>query len=164
MSSGPNLVLSTPTLSLDPLGPLSWWLPSLRNTRPTSRLETRAQYISWSQGRSISHSLPQHPCLSAGVFFLLLLSTFLSDVIHYSGMECSFYLSFHTSILRNSVLDNCLLNHRYLGNCHNQCFIFKHQKSPFHATQNEFKTAPRQLISMEIWRPQYLYINFINYP
>jgi len=36
---------------------------------------------------------------------LLLLSTFLPNVVHYSRMECGFYLSLYTSFFRNSVLD-----------------------------------------------------------
>jgi len=38
-----------------------------------------------------------------------LLSTFLSDVVHYSGTECSFYLSLYIFFLRNSVLDKDLV-------------------------------------------------------
>ena len=90
MSSGPNLILSTPAPSLNSLGPLSWQLPSLRNMRPTSRLETGAQHISWSQGHSISRSLPRCPCLVARVFFLLSLSTSLPDIVlqTYTGSCC----------------------------------------------------------------------------
>ena len=43
--------------------------------RPTSRPETGAQYISWSQGRSTSRSLLQRSWQSAGAFFLSSLST-----------------------------------------------------------------------------------------
>jgi len=105
MSSGPNPSLSTPTPSLDSLGPLSWRLLLLRNTRPTSRLETGAQHISWSQGRSISCSPSRRPCLAARAFFLSSLSTSFSDVVPYSGTECNFYLLSFTSIPPDSVLD-----------------------------------------------------------
>jgi len=98
MSSRPNLTLSTPDPPLDSLGLLSWWLSSLRNTRPTSRPETGAQHISWSQGRSISRSPLRRPWQSTGAFFISSLSIFFSDVVHYSGTECSFYLLFHTSV------------------------------------------------------------------
>jgi len=108
MSSGPNLSLSTPIPSSDFLGPLSWRLPSLRNTRPSSRPETGAQHISWSQGRSISRSPPRRPWLVTGAFFLSTLSTYFSDVVHYSGTECSFSLLSFTSVPPDSVLDIAL--------------------------------------------------------
>jgi len=115
MSSGPNLSLSTPTPSSDFLGPLSWQLPSLRNMRPTSRSETGAQHISWSQGRSISRSLPRHPWLVTRAFFLSSLSTYFSDVVHYSGTECSFSLLSFTSVPPDSILDNISMNINYLS-------------------------------------------------
>jgi len=98
MSSRPNLTLSTLDPSLDSLELLSWRLSSLRNTRPTSRLETGAQHISWSQGCSISRSPLRRPWQSARAFFISSLSIFFSDVVHYSGTECSFYLLSHTSV------------------------------------------------------------------
>ena len=57
-----------------------------------------------------------------------------------------------------------LLNHQYLGNRHDLSFAFRHQRSPLHTAQNEPKTAPRRSVSMEIWRPQCLHMDFINYP
>ena len=110
MSSGPNLSLSTPIPSSNFLGLLSWRLPSLRNTWPTSRPETRAQHISWSQGRSISRSPPRRPWLVTGAFFLSSLSTYFSDVVHYSGTECSSSLLSFTSVPPDSVLDTLLMN------------------------------------------------------
>jgi len=92
--------------------------------RPTSWPETGAQHISWSQGRSISHSPPQCPCLATGAFFLLSLSTFLSDVVHYSRTECGFYLSLYTSFLQNSVLDSFHLCFMIKPFDPHQCFCF----------------------------------------
>jgi len=70
-----------------------------------SRPETGAQHISWSQGRSTSCSPPWCPCLVTGAFFLSSLSASFSDVVHYSGTECSFSLLSLTSVPPSSVLD-----------------------------------------------------------
>ena len=58
----------------------------------------------------------------------------------------------------------CLLNHQYLGNRHDLSFAFRYQRSPLYTSQNECKMMPRWLILVEIWRPQCLHIDFINYP
>jgi len=48
-------------------------------------------------------------------------------------------------------------------NYHDLSFGSRLSRSPLHTTQNEPKTAPRQLILVEIWRSQCLHMDFINY-
>jgi len=76
----------------------------------------------------------------------------------------SLYLSVTTWVTPQGHNRYHLLNYQYLGNCHDWCFDFRNQRSPFYTTQNEPKTVPRQLIFMKIWKPQCLYMDFINYP
>ena len=59
---------------------------------------------------------------------------------------------------------NRLLNHQYLGNRHDLSFGSRLIRSPLHTAQNEPKMTSRWSVSVEIWRPQCLHINFINYP
>jgi len=57
-----------------------------------------------------------------------------------------------------------LLNHQYLRNRHDLSFSSRLIRSPLHTAQNEPRTTSRQSVSMEIWRPQCLHMDFINYP
>jgi len=97
-SSGPNLLLSTRTPSLNSLGPLSWRLSTTPKYATNLTTGDRGA-IHKLKPRLFNKSLSAPTFLSHRWSLLSIIAKYIpSNVVHYSGTECSFYLSSHISV------------------------------------------------------------------